>query len=211
MNLGDHAATPSERFRLKLLEAMLEVAPDLGWTPASLQEASERCGLTQGEADLACPGGVGDLLEEFHHVMSAMVGRRLGEADLVGMKIRDKVTFGVRAYLEALEPFRPAVRRAIASPLGLFAGPRGLWGVADAIWSGLGDRSTDFNWYSKRTILSGVIASTLLVWLAGDAAETEAFLQRRIADVMTFEKTKSKVRSFFTTSPTEPQPPGSRS
>lgn len=197
MNLDEDAAAPSDRFRLRLLEALLETAPDLGWTASSLEAARERSGLTRGEVDLACPDGVSDLLAEFHDKISSTVGRRLAEADLSGMKIRDRVTFGVRAYLDALEPFRPAVRRAIASPLNVLEGPKGLWSVADVIWAGLGDRSTDFNWYSKRTILSGVIASTLIVWVAGDAEETDAFLRRRIADVMTFEKTKAKVKSFF--------------
>lgn len=211
MNLDQDGAAPSDRFRMKLLEAMLELAPDMGWSASSFEAARQRCGLTQGEADLACPGGVSDLLTAFHHLMSAKVGTRIGDADLAGMKVRDKVTFGVQAYLDALEPFRPAVRRAMASPLNVFAGPKGLWSVADAIWSGLGDRSTDFNWYSKRTILSGVISSTLLVWLAGDGDETDAFLRRRIADVMTFEKTKARVRSFFTSPTTEAAPPGAGS
>ena len=61
----------------------------------------------------------------------------------------------------------------------------------------LGDTSDDLNWYSKRAILSGVYGSTVLYWL-GDASEghaaTWAFLDRRIEDVMRFEKFKSGVK-----------------
>ncbi|MEM6390832.1 MAG: COQ9 family protein, partial [Pseudomonadota bacterium] len=67
---------------------------------------------------------------------------------------------------------------------------------ADRIWIALGDTSQDVNWYSKRAILSGVYGSTLLYWLGDEtpAAEaTWAFLDRRIAGVMQFEKFKARI------------------
>ena len=73
-----------------------------------------------------------------------------------------------------------------------------IWGTADAIWTALGDTSDDVNWYSKRTILSGVFGSSVLYWL-GDTTEgesaTRAFIERRIGNVMQFEKFKAQVRS----------------
>ena len=63
----------------------------------------------------------------------------------------------------------------------------------DLMWCAAGDTSTDYNWYSKRLILSGVYMSTLMVWLSDeseDDSETWAFLDRRIAGVMKFEKAK---------------------
>ena len=57
----------------------------------------------------------------------------------------------------------------------------------DAIWHGIGDRSTDYNFYSKRLLLAGVLSSTLVFWL-DDQSEgheaTWAFLERRIDEVM---------------------------
>ena len=67
----------------------------------------------------------------------------------------------------------------------------------DRIWTVLGDTARDFNWYSKRATLSGVYSSTVLYWLGDDSLDHQAtweFLDRRIEDVMRFEKTKAKVR-----------------
>ena len=69
-----------------------------------------------------------------------------------------------------------------------------MWGTADAIWVALGDTSTDVNWYSKRATLSAVYAATVLYWLGDDSPDHEAtwaFLDRRIANVMAFEKAKA--------------------
>jgi ubiquinone biosynthesis protein COQ9 len=188
-------SAPSDGFRERLLDAMLEIAAETGWTEAGLARAAEKAGLTAGQVQLATPNGVSDLLE----ALGARAGRaaeaRLAQPDISSMKVRDKVRTAVRAYLAELEPHKPAVKRAASSPSNLLAGPRGLWTAADMIWTGLRDKSTDFNWYTKRAILSGVLGSTLLCWLGtDDAAEVDAFLDRRIENVMQFEKFKAEVR-----------------
>ena len=66
------------------------------------------------------------------------------------------------------------------------------------MWRLAGDTATDFNHYSKRGLLIGVYASTSLVFLDDESeglAETRAFLDRRIGDVMRFEQAKARWRS----------------
>lgn len=189
------SAAPSDVFRERLLDAMLEFAPETGWTDLSLGRAAERAGLSAGQVQLATPNGVGDLLEALARRAARAAAARLGQPDVSAMKVREKVRAAVRAYLDFLEPHKPAVKRAAGSPANVLSGPKGLWSAADAIWSALGDKSTDYNWYTKRAILTGVIGSTLVAWLgADDPAEVDAFLDRRIENVMQFEKWKGEVR-----------------
>jgi ubiquinone biosynthesis protein COQ9 len=85
-----------------------------------------------------------------------------------------------------------------ALPQNAAEGARAIWGTADAIWTALGDTSDDVNWYSKRATLSAVYSATVLYWLGDDSPGHEAtrdFLDRRIGDVMQFEKMKAAVRS----------------
>ena len=188
---------PSDLFRERLLDAMLDLAPETGWTQSGLDRAGERAGLTKGQVLLSCPNGVADLLEALGNRAAKAAGARLSQPDIAAMKVREKVATAVRAYIAALEPHKPAVKRASASPANLLAGPRGLWTGADAIWAGLGDKSTDYNWYTKRMILTGVIGSTVVAWLGtDDPAQVEAFLANRIENVMQFEKFKGQVRDF---------------
>jgi ubiquinone biosynthesis protein COQ9 len=191
--------TPSDGFRERLLDAMLAVAPEKGWTQAAVEAAASRAGLSEGQVILACPNGIPDLLEALGQRATAAVAARLSAPEIKGLKVRDKASAGVRAYLAALDPAKPAVKRAAGSPANLLTGPKGVWAAADAIWSALGDKSTDYNWYTKRLILSGVVGSTVLVWLGTDEqGEIDAFLARRIENVMDFEKAKGKVREFAT-------------
>src|SRR5436853_5155574 len=119
---------------------------------------------------------------------------------LSGLKIRDKIRSLVWHRLEIMGPAREAVRRALAIlamphniPLALRIG----WRSTDLMWRIAGDTSTDFNHYTKRMTLGAVYGSTLLVWLddrSEDWTETAAFLDRRIDDVMKFEKFKAEWR-----------------
>jgi ubiquinone biosynthesis protein COQ9 len=98
-------------------------------------------------------------------------------------------------------PARESVRTALAilamppsAPLGMRIG----WRTADLMWRAAGDSSTDYNHYTKRLTLGAVYGSTLLAWLDDNSenwAETSAFLDRRIDNVMQFEKWKAQWRS----------------
>ena len=108
---------------------------------------------------------------------------------LESLKIREKIRAIVWKRLEIMEPGREAVRRA----LSILAMPQNV-PTADVMWRIAGDTSTDYNHYTKRLMLGGVYASTLLVWLDDQTdgwAETASFLDRRIDDVMKIEKLKA--------------------
>ncbi|MDZ4759564.1 MAG: COQ9 family protein [Alphaproteobacteria bacterium] len=211
MDAKPERPAPSDIYRARLLDAMLKTVPEKGWTRAAFDAAAVKAGLSAGEATLACPNGFADLMNAFGAKAAKAAEAQLSGTAGGGLKVRDRVAAGVRAYLAALDPHKAAVRRAAGSPANLVTGPQAVWAAADAIWAAMGDTSTDANWYSKRLILSGVIASTLLVWLGtDDHAEIAAFLDRRIENVMEFEKNKKKAQDFLGGVPNPFEIPGAK-
>lgn len=192
--------TPSERFRTRILDVFPAHAARLGWTAAAFDAAVAEAGLTEGEAKLACPKGVFDLFDAFAARADAAMLERLEDLDLAAMKVRQRVRAAVQVRLEAQAPYKEAARamtRALANPLRAPEAARLLWRTADHIWRALGDTSTDGNFYSKRTILSGVLASTYTRWFSDDDPQHEAtwaFLDARIENVMQFEKFKAQLK-----------------
>ena len=186
----------SEAARLNILTAMLRHVPFDGWTTKSMRAAVKDTDLPDGAEELYFPGGPLEMIRFWAEQGDAAAARRLEALDLDKMKIRDKVTHGVLARLEAIGPHEEAARRAVSRlslPSALGQGPKQLWASADTIWTAIGDTSTDANYYSKRAILSGVIGSSMMSWLADNSAckeKARAFLDARIANVMQFEKAK---------------------
>lgn len=179
--------------------ALPHVAFD-GWSGKTLDAAIAEAGVSPGAARLAAPRGGVDLAAAFHRQGDRTMAERAATLDLEALRYSERVARLVRLRIEVVAGEREAVRRGVtlfSLPGHAAEGARLIWGTADAIWTALGDTSTDYNWHTKRAILSGVYGSVVLYWLGdqSDGAEaTWAFLDRRIGDVMRFEKTKAKLR-----------------
>ena len=183
----------------KLLNAALAHVVFDGWTETCFEAAARDVGLTDAEARAACPRGAVDLAAAYHKRGDQQMLAAFEAADVSGLRYSEKVAELV--WLRLKQSDRETVRRGMALfslPQHAAEGSALIWGTADLIWNTLGDTSDDVNWYSKRAILSGVFGSSVLFWL-GDTSEgdsaTRAFIDRRIANVMQFEKFKSRVRS----------------
>ncbi|WP_294227666.1 COQ9 family protein [uncultured Shimia sp.] len=181
----------------RLLDAAAMHVPFDGWSGTAFKAAIDESGVDPVVAKALCPRGAMDLAVAYHKRGDSQMVMALSEDVLLEMKIREKITFAVRTRLE-LCPDREIVRRGstlFALPQHAAAGAQLVWGTADAIWTAIGDTSQDINWYSKRATLSAVYSATVLYWLGDDSeghAATWAFLDRRIENVMQFEKSKAQ-------------------
>lgn len=197
---GPRPKTRAEEKREALLDAMLPEAAFDGWNAASLKRAAQAAGISEGEVELYCPGGVLDLIETWSGRADATARAEIEASG--ANRIRDKVAGAVMARLDQYAGEEEAAERARARlllPDALDRGARLIWSTSDMIWKAIGDTSTDANFYSKRAILSGVYASTLAIWIEDDdpgKAKTRAFLDRRIDNVMQIEKAKASWRKF---------------
>ncbi|MBL8696733.1 MAG: COQ9 family protein [Alphaproteobacteria bacterium] len=189
-----------DALRRAVLEATLGHVPFDGWTQASLNAGARDAGLPDGSALLAFPNGPVEAIAFWAADADRAMLAALESMDAGKLRVRERVAAAIRLRLEAVAPHREALRRA----LGLLALPHNApraaeltWRTVDAIWWAAGDTATDFNFYSKRALLVGVYGSTLLRFLddrSEGAAETWAFLDRRIADVMRVPKILGNLR-----------------
>jgi len=195
--MPDPDAAPEPR-RAALLDAALMHVPFDGWSDETFRAAARDAGIDLAEARLVCPRGAVDLAVDDHRRGDAEMAARLAADPGAGLRFRDRVARAVRLRLEGAD--REVVRRGttlFALPQHAATGAELVWGTADAIWRALGDTSDDLNWYTKRATLSAVHAATVLYWLGDDSpgqAETWAFLDRRIEDVMRIESAKARLR-----------------
>jgi len=185
--------------RQLILGHALPNVPFEGWTRAVMTRAAREAGIPDSRLRLAFPEGPLGLVAYFIARADRQMTEKLGAQDLSSMKIREKVTFAVRTWLELQADNPEAVRRAatlLSLPLSAGTALRCLYGTVDALWLAIGDTSTDYNFYTKRMILAGVFSTVLLQWLGDDSdgkQDTWDFLDRRIANVMSFEKFKARL------------------
>ena len=186
-----------DEIRAKLAPGIAANAAFDGWSDAARDMAAQAAGIDTDIAALAFKDGPVDMIDAwFAHIDGVMLAAVPPER-LALMKIREKITALVEARLDATSIDRESLRRALAIlalPQNLAKATRLGWRTVDSIWRAAGDVATDYNYYTKRTILLGVYASTITVFLDDESeslADTRAFLGRRINGIMQFEKAKA--------------------
>ena len=192
--------TPLEKLRLKLALPVGENAAFDGWNEKAVDSAADQTDIDPAQARLAFPKDAAHMIDAYIQGVDAAMEAHFTPKRIATMKIRERIRALIWYRLEIMAPAREAVRSALsilAMPQNVPLALRIGWRSADLMWRIAGDTATDYNHYTKRLILSGVYASTLLAWLDDQSEgwmETGAFLDRRLADVMRFEKWKAAWR-----------------
>ncbi len=191
---------------MTLDELRLALAPDIaasaifdGWNDTALTAAAEMTGADVDVARLAYPGGAMDMISAWVENVDAAMIEAFPPDRIATMKIRERIRALVAFRLDAIEGLDEALSRAraiMAMPQNARQSLKMGWHSADLMWRLAGDTATDYNHYTKRTILAGIYAATLAVFADDDTPnkeKTHAFLGRRIDGVMKFEKAKAKL------------------
>jgi len=192
---ADHIAET----QAKVLKSALPHVVFDGWSAETLAAAVVDSGVDAGLAALAFPRGAVDLALAFHYDGDRKLADAMAAVDTSGMRYSEKIANGIRLRLELVEGHREEVRRGsalFALPTHAGDGAKAIWNTADTIWNALGDTSRDVNWYTKRATLSAVYSAAVLFWLGDESGgeDTDAFINRRIENVMQFEKFKATMR-----------------
>jgi ubiquinone biosynthesis protein COQ9 len=188
-----------DELRIALAPAIADAAVFDGWNADAVSVAATDAGVDPDVAAFAFKGGAMDMIAAWIASVDAAMEQALPADMLAVMPIRERIRGLVTFRLEAIAGKEEALRRAMA----IMAMPRNAgralklgWHSADAMWRLAGDTATDYNHYTKRTILAGIYAATLAVFADDTSegkAETQAFLNRRIDGVMRFEKAKAQL------------------
>lgn len=175
-----------------------------GWSDKILKKVCLELQLDEIEVSEIFPRGGIDLALAFHKRDDERFSFEFSKSsgDQSNQRVRDRIESAINARLGLADQNKEAVKRSLSlftTPFYLHEGTRALWNTSDKIWTAIGDDTKDFNWYSKRLILSSVYSSVLIFWLEDDSKnflETKGFIKRRINDVMKIEKFKSTIKKF---------------
>ena len=190
-----------DEIRLALAPAVGRNAAFDGWTDAAVDLAADEFGIDRDVAELAFKDGAMALIDAWIDSIDIELAERLPPEKLNAMKIRQRITALLATRMEIMAPDRESLRRAMAimaMPQNLARAAKIGWRSMDRMWRMAGDTASDFNHYTKRLTLSAVYGSLLTVFVndeSEDFFDSRAFLDRRIDNVMQFEKVKAQANA----------------
>ena len=181
----------------QVLDEALRIVPQEGWTRRMAVMAGRATGLSEGETELLLPNGPRDLAALLTRRHDARALAELAGVEPADLKMRERIRRACEARLDAAAADESAVRRLsgyLSLPLNLGLAGRLTWESADRLWRWAGDVATDENHYSKRAILAGILSAALAIRLSSGRQAALEFVDRRIENVMAYEKWKATTK-----------------
>lgn len=168
------------------------------WNKNLFKEIEKKCNFPQNYHYILFPGGGSQIIEEFESWQDQKMLELLLTEDQ-NLKIREKIAKALEIRIMGIVP-----KAAILQQNALFLIPGNiLLGVkcysrtCDLIWRYAGDKSEDFNYYSKRALLLGVYTSSRLFYLSDnskDFTKTKEFIATSLERIINIAQTKSKIK-----------------
>lgn len=182
----------------RILEYCLTNAIFDGWTVKLLEKACENAGLDINYWKIVFPAGCLDVVDYF---INQTTEESIKITKLDGLRTHEKIRALVKCRLELYARHKQVIQSTtkllLPHPLRNL---NATYRVVDEIWRAAGDTSTDWNFYSKRTLLAGVYTTTFIYWLNDNSENHEAtweFLDKRLGNAMQVGKGIGKVKDLF--------------
>ena len=147
------------------------------------------------------PNEYQSLNKELNILINSMMNRSKRPKNFNKLRLNEKIKYFVikrLALTDEIFDFKKLAKLNLKSksPKNAF---KILFDISDEIWFLVGDKSLDFNFYSKRFILMNIYLNSFLYLISQkkrNLKNLEIFVEKQIKAVLTFGKLKSKFKSL---------------
>jgi len=183
-----------------VLFSIIEILPYEAFDINIISKACKNIGLQSEYANLLFPNGRAEFLEVFRDYIDEIMVERIKNELSEVKSITSRISESLKIRFEILDKYKIIIPKIIAfysmpwNHLKLYPY---TWKSMNLIWRTAGnDKSTDFNYYTKRGLLTGVYWATLLYWLSDESTNYESthdFLNRKL---ILIGKVAKKIKLF---------------
>ena len=146
------------------------------------------------------PKGISSLMNELNLIINTKLSKEKKPIRFKSFKINEKIKYFL---IRRLMIFQDLVNKKkffqkVMKPNSILSANKILFKIADEIWFLAGDKSTDYNYYTKRIILMKIYAITFSFFVFDDSKnleKTKKFLDKEINLVLKFGSLKKKLKN----------------
>jgi len=172
-----------------------------GFSTPLLEHVEHKLELPRYYHLILFPGGLKEFVKLFEDMLDAKM-QEAANTNPMPTKIRDKVQECIKLRLCSVQNAQEIFTRLVEfykAPAHALLGIKNSWNTVDKIWRICNDDSTDFNYYTKRSLLLGAYRSTVKYFVKDKSAgyvQTFCHLEQYIQRIMAFSTVKKKIVDF---------------
>lgn len=168
------------------------------WNKNLYKEIETKCNFPQNYHYILFPRGGSQIIEEFESWQDQKMLELLLTEDQ-NLKIREKIAKALEIRIMGIVPKAVILEQntLFLIPGNILSGAKCYSKTCDLIWCYAGDKSEDFNYYSKRGLLLCVYNSSRLFYLSDnskDFIKTKKFIATSIEKIINIAKIKDKIK-----------------
>ena len=185
-----------KKAKLNIYTNCLNRISKCGYSNDILKIVTIESGYGEALAEILFPEGIADILTILFEEKYQLALGDAKSSEFNELKVTAKIKFLVLSLLSHLSEDKIAIKsilKNIYKPTLFIKNLKITWVIVSGFWYEAGDKSTDFNFYSKRLILSCVYLPTLIYWLDQNKTDldTEKFLDNLLGRVSKIGKVKA--------------------
>ena len=186
--------------RLEVLNFAKTIISEKGLTSHTFKNISNKHGLDLSEIELLFPEGKSDLVQFALEQLNNELEDYCKKIDLIRLQVHKRIRKILlsKIYLMNKEKlFYKKIFLNLLIPKKNFSLPSQIYKSVDQIWFIAGDSSTDFNFYTKRLILSAIYSRIMLYFFNNNnQQDLENILDESLKKVSKIPEIKSKFKIF---------------
>ena len=186
--------------RLEILRFAKIFVTENGFNNSTFKIISNKSKLDINEIEILFPEGNSDLIKFALEQLNIDLEDSCKKIDLIRLPVNKRIRKILLLKFSLMQKEKFFYKNIFSSLLipkkNIFV-PMQLYKSIDQIWFIAGDKSTDFNFYTKRLILGGIyIRIVLFFFNNNDQVELESILDANLRRVSKIPEIKSKINIF---------------
>lgn len=171
---------------------------ELEWGNRLISSTEEKCGFVSNYSYVLFPDGISQIIKEFENWQDEQMLAILVK-DPPQAKIRHQIqqALEIRLMRVISKPVIMAQNRLFLQPANIISGACCYTKTCDAIWRWAGDKSDDFNYYTKRGLLLCVYAPARMYYVSDeseDFAKTKEFIATSLDNIINIASFKNRIK-----------------
>lgn len=187
-----------EECRKRFLSIITEMLSNYSWSEELLELANEAAEFKKGYYYILFPDGTEQIVESYEKRQNEQMLNKLSN-EKIPMKIREKIAKALEIRIMDIAPKASLLNHNsyFLIPTNIGAGLKYAALTCDLIWKFAGDKSTDFNYYTKRGLLLPVYLAAQAHYLGDnsvDHIQTKEFIKSSLDNIIKIASLKNLIK-----------------
>lgn len=184
--------------RLQFVQTLVGLVAFHEWDDKLLAEVEEMLSWGRGYSFVLFPSGVKGVIEYFEAWQDDLMLETLNKI-VTPDKIREKIALALKIRIKNLVPkiIHNKNCRYYIRPENAIFGTEIALQTCNKIWYYAGDKSTDFNYYTKRGLLLSVYLSSIMFYINDESEEhikTDKFIKQALENIINLASIKNRIK-----------------